>query len=90
MFAGEGRGCEVMPVFSSGQWAGQAPDTYRALGSTDLIYTCGGGIMAHPAGIAGGVRSIRQAWKAALEGKSLDQAAQDHSELRQAIERFAR
>jgi ribulose-bisphosphate carboxylase large chain len=90
MFAGEGRGCEVMPVFSSGQWAGQAPDTYRALGSTDLIYTCGGGIMAHPAGIAAGVRSIRQAWEAALEGKSLDQAAHEHSELRQAIERFAR
>jgi ribulose-bisphosphate carboxylase large chain len=46
--------------------------------------------MAHPAGIAAGVRSIRQAWEAALDGKSLDQAAHDHSELRQAIERFAR
>ena len=79
-----------MPFFSSWQWAGQAPDTYRALGSTDLIYTCGGGIMAHPAGIAAGVRSIRQAWEAALQGQPLDQAAQDHTELRQAIERFAR
>ncbi|MFZ0589173.1 MAG: ribulose-bisphosphate carboxylase large subunit family protein [Bryobacteraceae bacterium] len=38
MFAEPGRGCEVMPVFSSGQSARQAPDTYKALGSTDLIF----------------------------------------------------
>ncbi len=35
MFPTPGRGCEVMPVFSSGQSARQAPDTYRALGTTD-------------------------------------------------------
>lgn len=89
MFAGEGRGCEVMPVFSSGQWAGQAPDTYRALGSMDLIYTCGGGIMGHPGGIASGVRSIRQAFEAAFGNRSLEQAARSNDALRQAIERFS-
>jgi ribulose-bisphosphate carboxylase large chain len=89
MFTGEGRGCEAMPVFSSGQWAGQAVDTYRALGSMDLIYTCGGGIMAHPGGIRGGVRSIRQAWEAAFAGQSLEQAAQQHTDLREAIARFS-
>ena len=55
MFDVPGRGCEIMPVFSSGQSARQAPDTYQALGSTDLIFACGGGIMAHPGGIAAGV-----------------------------------
>ena len=77
-----------MPVFSSGQWAGQAFDTYSLLGSTDLIYACGGGIIAHPGGIAAGVRSIRQAWEAAAEGKAIEQAAGERVELRQAIEKF--
>jgi ribulose-bisphosphate carboxylase large chain len=49
---------------------------------------CGGGIVAHPAGIAAGVASVRQAWEAALTGKTLEEYAQDHSELRQAIGQF--
>lgn len=88
MFERPGRGCEVMPVFSSGQWAGQAPETYRRLGSTDLIYACGGGIMAHPGGVAAGVASIRQAWQAALEGRSLEEYAATHPELAQALSKF--
>jgi ribulose-bisphosphate carboxylase large chain len=79
----------VMPVLSSGQWAGQAPDTYRRLESVDLLYLCGGGILAHAGGPAAGVASIRQAWEAALEGRSLEQAASLHSELRQAIETYS-
>jgi len=89
MFPRPGRGCEVMPVFSSGQWAGQAPETWRRLGSTDLIYACGGGIMAHPGGIAAGVASIRQAWEAALSGQTLEEYARLHPELEQALKRFA-
>lgn len=79
-------GYEVMPVLSSGQWAGQAVDTYRAIGSVDLMYVCGGGIVAHPSGIAAGVRSIRQAWEAALQGSTLIDYAADHRELREALE----
>ena len=59
---------EVMPMFSSGQWAEPAFDTYRALGRTDLIYASGGGIAAHPGGIAAGVASIRFAWVEAGRG----------------------
>ena len=77
-------------MFSSGQWAGQAEDTWKRLGSTDLIFACGGGIMAHPAGIAAGVRSIRQAWEAAVAGVPVDQACREHAELRQAFEKFQR
>src|ERR1700738_3844995 len=44
--------CTVMPVFSSAQSALQAPGTYAGLGSTDLIFTAGGGIMDHPDGVA--------------------------------------
>ena len=83
-------GYTVMPVFSSGQWAGQAPDTYQALDSNDLMYLAGGGIMAHPAGPAAGVASLRQAWEAAMTGQSLADYAQDHPELKQAIEKYGR
>lgn len=79
-------GYSIMPVISSGQWAGQAVDTYKAVGSMDLMYLCGGGIVAHPSGIAAGVKSVRQAWEAAKKGISLEAYASDHQELKQALE----
>jgi ribulose-bisphosphate carboxylase large chain len=88
MFAGSGRGCEIMPVFSSGQSARQAADTYRAIGATDLIFAAGGGVMAHPGGIGAGVRALRQAWEAAVAGIPTLDYAQEHPELRQALEKF--
>lgn len=81
-------GYTVMPVFSSGQWAGQAPDTYRALNSADLMYLAGGGIMAHPGGPAAGVASLREGWEAAMQGIPLADYARDHTALRQAIEMY--
>jgi ribulose-bisphosphate carboxylase large chain len=89
MFSVPGRGCEVMPVFSSGQSARQAPETFRAMRTTDLIFAAGGGILAHPAGPAAGVRSLHQAWEAAILGVSLAEYAATHAELRAALEKFA-
>lgn len=88
MFEGEGRGCEVMPVFSSGQWGGQAFDTYAALGSADLIHAAGGGIMGHPGGIAAGCISMRAAWEGAIAGLTADQVAAASTEFRQSREQF--
>jgi len=82
-------GRPAMPVLASGQWAGQAPDTYQRVGSLDLIYLCGGGILAHPSGPAAGVASVRQGWEAALAGQSLEAAATTHAELRQAMETYS-
>jgi ribulose-bisphosphate carboxylase large chain len=62
--------CIAMPVFSSGQSARQAHQTYAALGSTDLIFAAGGGILAHADGPAAGVAELRAAWDAAIAGKS--------------------
>jgi ribulose-bisphosphate carboxylase large chain len=90
MFPAPHRGCEVMPVFSSGQSALQAPGTYRALGSVDLIHACGGGIMGHPGGIAAGVRSLHQGWEAAVEGIPLTEYARSHGELAEALTAFGR
>lgn len=88
MFPAPNRGCEVMPVFSSGQSARQAPATYAALGSTDLIFAAGGGIMAHPQGPAAGVRSLQQAWAAAADHIDLAKYAETHAELRAALGAF--
>jgi ribulose-bisphosphate carboxylase large chain len=89
MFPPPYAGCEIMPVFSSGQSARQAADTYRELGSTDLIFAAGGGILAHPLGPAAGVRSLQQAWQAAVEGIPVAEFAANHGELRAALEKFS-
>jgi ribulose-bisphosphate carboxylase large chain len=81
-------GDSVMPVVSSGQWGGQAPETYRRTGTVDLMYLAGGGIMAHPGGPAAGVEAIRQAWEAATTGIPLEEYARTHESLRRSIETF--
>lgn len=75
----------VMPAFSSGQWAGTAPATFAAIGHEDLLFMAGGGIMAHPAGPAAGVASIREAWEATARGEPLEQAAATRPALREAL-----
>lgn len=78
-----------LPVVGSGQWGGQAPETYaRNGGSVDLLYLGGGGIMGHPGGPGAGVRAITQAWEAAVQGIPLERYARDHKELAQSIEAF--
>jgi ribulose-bisphosphate carboxylase large chain len=79
----------VMPVFSSGQWAGQAPDLFERLGSTDLMHLAGGGIIGHPEGIAAGVASMREGWEAAVSGVSLESYARNHPALQSALDQFS-
>lgn len=81
--------CTAMPVFSSGQSARQAPETWRRLGCDDLIFAAGGGIMGHPDGVAAGVASLRQAWTAAREGVALEDYARDHPALAAALGAYA-
>ena len=81
-------GYEALPVVSSGQWGGQAPETLRRAGTLDLLYVAGGGIMAHPSGPAAGLRGIQQAWAAAAKGISLEEYAREHSELRETMAKF--
>jgi ribulose-bisphosphate carboxylase large chain len=78
-------GDAVMPVFSSGQWAGTVPPTFAALGSEDLIFLSGGGILGHPDGPAAGVQSIRDAWEAAAAGVPLPEFARTRPALAQAL-----
>ena len=79
----------ALPVAGSGQWGGQAPDTYQRTGRTqDLLYLCGGGIVSHPGGAAAGVRAVKQAWEAAVQGVALGTYAKDHHELAQSLAKF--
>ncbi|RPH41217.1 MAG: ribulose 1,5-bisphosphate carboxylase [Burkholderiales bacterium] len=78
----------VMPAFSSGQWAGTLPATLEVVPTGDLLFMCGGGILAHPGGPAAGVTSVRQAWAAVQAGRTLADAARDAPELRDAIAFF--
>jgi ribulose-bisphosphate carboxylase large chain len=79
----------LMPVSSSGQWAGQAPDLYTALGSVDIMHLAGGGIIGHPDGIAAGMTSMREGWEAAAAGIDLDIYAQTHPALKRAMVHFS-
>ncbi|MEI6950122.1 ribulose-bisphosphate carboxylase large subunit family protein [Paraflavisolibacter sp. H34] len=80
----------LLPVVSSGQWGGQAPETFRRTQTTDLLYMAGGGILAHPDGPAGGVRALQQAWEGAVQGMTLEQAAQHYPEFGRSVEKFGK
>jgi ribulose-bisphosphate carboxylase large chain len=81
-------GYSILPVVSSGQWGGQAPETYRRTKTVDLLYMAGGGIMAHPDGPAGGVTALRQAWQAAVDGLSVEEAAGKYPEFAKSVKKF--
>ena len=53
------------------------------------MYLCGGGVVSHPGGPAAGVRAVRQAWEAAVDGVPLEVKARDCPELAQSIAKFA-
>jgi len=83
-------GMSVLPVVSSGQWGGQAPETYRRTQTVDLLYMAGGGIMAHPDGPAAGVRSLQKWWEAAVEGLTMEKSAEKYPELKKSLEKFGK
>ena len=80
----------VLPVVSSGQWGGQAPETYRRTKTVDLLYMAGGGIMAHPDGPTGGVLALQQAWQGAVNGLSIDEIAAQHPEFNNSVKLFGK
>lgn len=79
----------ALPVVCSGQWGGQAFETWARTGQTlDLMYLGGGGIHGHPGGAAAGVRAIRDAWDAASRGLSAAEAMADSPELAAAFAKW--
>ena len=89
-----GRTLGPVPTLSSGQNVSTAALTYEAVRSTDLLMLAGGGVAAHPDGPGAGVRSLRNAWRAAIDGVPLHQAAQHAADagdaaLLHAVDKFA-
>ena len=82
------RPMRAMPVFSSGQTVRQAAGTWAALKSPDLIHAAGGGIIAHPGGIAAGVTAFRESWDAAMAGIPAETYAADHPALKAALDAY--
>lgn len=78
-----------LPVLSSAQTVLTAAETYDTLATQDLLVMAGGGIHGHPDGAAAGARSMRAAWEAAVEGRPLEQAADEVPELARAVSHFS-
>jgi len=78
----------AVPVFSSGQTVHQAAATLAAAASPDLIVTAGGGVVAHPGGVAAGVTAMLDAYHAAMSGIDVNRYAKDHPALATALAAF--
>ncbi|KAA0011313.1 ribulose 1,5-bisphosphate carboxylase [Billgrantia pellis] len=79
----------VLPVFSSGQWAGTLGQTHSRIGgSTDFLFLAGGGILAHPDGPRAGVESLRAAWEAVSVGDDIARHAVRSPALARALDTF--
>ncbi|MEL0456066.1 ribulose-bisphosphate carboxylase large subunit family protein [Flavobacteriaceae bacterium SZ-1-7] len=83
-------GYEILPVVSSGQWGGQAFETYRRTQTTDLLYMAGGGILAHPMGPKAGVTALQQAWGGAVDGLSLEETASKYEAFAASVKKFSK
>jgi ribulose 1,5-bisphosphate carboxylase large subunit-like protein len=77
----------ALPVSSGGQHPGKIPENLRLLGK-DALILAGGGIFGHPMGAVSGARAMRQALEASLTGKSLGGYAEEHEELKAALEKW--
>lgn len=75
----------VMPVASGGIHPAIVPDNLEALGSPDLQINAGGGIHGHPWGSRAGAAAMRQAIEAYVNGVPLEEYAESHPELKEAI-----
>ncbi|WP_215522588.1 RuBisCO large subunit C-terminal-like domain-containing protein [Varibaculum prostatecancerukia] len=75
------------PVVGGGVKPGVVYRYLEDLG-TDIVLASGGAIQGHPQGPAAGVRAMRQAIDAYMDGVTLEEAAREHSELATALDVF--
>jgi len=75
----------VLPVASGGLHPGLVPALMETFGK-DFVIQAGGGIHGHTDGTFAGATAMRQAVDAVLEGKTLEEYAETHRELRTALE----
>lgn len=73
------------PSPCAGVHAGVIPTIMEDFGK-DIVIGAGAGMHSHPSGIEAGIKSLRQAADAAMNGISLEEYAKDHKELQEAID----
>lgn len=77
----------VFPVASGGLHPGGVDKEVRLLGR-DIILQAGGGIHGHPDGTRAGATAMRQAVDAAIAGITPTVYAEDHPELKRALDKW--
>lgn len=76
-----------MPVSSGGLHPGLVPELIKSSGM-DVQIQAGGGVSGHPDGVRAGATALRQAVEASFEGIDLEEYAEDHTELRKALDKW--
>jgi ribulose-bisphosphate carboxylase large chain len=74
----------VLPVASGGLHPRLVPALLETFGN-DVVLQAGGGIHGHPEGTVDGAKAMRQAVDATLEKKTLEEYAEKHKELKEAL-----
>ncbi|MFZ3589565.1 2,3-diketo-5-methylthiopentyl-1-phosphate enolase [Bacillus sp. DJP31] len=75
---------KTFPVPSAGIHPGLVPFLVKDFG-IDSVINAGGGVHGHPDGAIGGGKAFREAVDAVVEGRSLEDAAQEHESLKKAL-----
>jgi len=79
----------AFPVSSGGIHPGLVPNLIKLLG-TNIVIQAGGGVWGHPKGGRAGALALRQSISATIDGIDLDDYANSHMELREAISTWGR
>ncbi len=74
-----------LPVPGGSQWAGSFKSLFELFQSIDFGIVPGRAVFSHPMGPGAGATALIQGWEAVEKGISLDEYAQTHEELHQAI-----
>jgi ribulose-bisphosphate carboxylase large chain len=77
----------VLPVASGGLYPGVVPALMKFFGN-DLVIQAGGGIHGHSEGTVSGAKAMRQAVDSTLNGKTLEEYAKTHHELKVALDEW--
>ena len=77
----------VFPVASGGLHPGIVPINVETLGK-DIVIQAGGGIHGHPSGTRAGAKAMRQAIDATMKGIPIEKYAEEHEELKVALEKW--
>jgi ribulose-bisphosphate carboxylase large chain len=80
---------DTLPVPAGSQWAGSTHKLYQKLGTIDFGIVPGRGVFGHPMGPRAGAASLRQGWQAVQKNLSLEEYADNHPELKAAMDAFS-